>query len=307
MQLMDLYNLDNFEYISKVIDVLIKHHRHESISHQPYYYYQYEGDSNMSNYENMMHNNYIVIRATSYKEAMLINSILKIVIDGYGGILQPNLDDTGDLKHKNGKVDVCEFYKYITTSTMMLSYNNYKTNKPYHILDHDPVEIGITRKYPCVVDMNSCEEIMKNIDLPQLLNKSIQHRWTVLLKYFPDVKPDIYPPSLSEVVNVKVQYIRPHYNNLEEWCKDPNNVYIGRKGIVFINKERYPKQDSVWHNPYKIGPDGDRYTVLQKYKQHILKLLPSLDLNSLRNKKLGCWCAPEQCHGHILLELLEIC
>ena len=41
------------------------------------------------------------------------------------------------------------------------------------------------------------------------------------------------------VVNVKVNCIRPKYNNLEEWMTDPNNVYIGRKGIVFINSERF--------------------------------------------------------------------
>jgi hypothetical protein len=50
-----------------------------------------------------------------------------------------------------------------------------------------------------------------------------------------------------------VSNIRPNYKNLEEWCNDPNNVYIGRKGIVFIDSERYPKYDSIWSNPYKIN------------------------------------------------------
>ena len=44
------------------------------------------------------------------------------------------------------------------------------------------------------------------------------------------------------VVNCKVKYIRPKYNNLKEWFDDyENNYYIGRVGIVFINKERFPK------------------------------------------------------------------
>jgi hypothetical protein len=43
------------------------------------------------------------------------------------------------------------------------------------------------------------------------------------------------------VVNVKVKHIRPEYANLKEWTSDLNNVYIGRRGIVFVNKERYPK------------------------------------------------------------------
>jgi hypothetical protein len=55
------------------------------------------------------------------------------------------------------------------------------------------------------------------------------------------------------IVNVKVKYIRPKYNNLSEWMKEPNNIYIGRKGIVFIDGIRFPKQDSTWCNPYKIS------------------------------------------------------
>lgn len=42
------------------------------------------------------------------------------------------------------------------------------------------------------------------------------------------------------VVNCKVKHIRPKYNNLEEWIKDENNVYIGRKGVVFIDEKRFP-------------------------------------------------------------------
>jgi hypothetical protein len=42
------------------------------------------------------------------------------------------------------------------------------------------------------------------------------------------------------VVNCKVKYIRPEYNNLKEWMNNPNNVYIGREGVVFIDKKRFP-------------------------------------------------------------------
>ena len=63
------------------------------------------------------------------------------------------------------------------------------------------------------------------------------------------------------VVNVKVGHIRPEYDNLKEWMEDPKNVYVGRKGIVFITmedgkKERFPKNDSVFCNPFKVGKDG---------------------------------------------------
>ena len=113
------------------------------------------------------------------------------------------------------------------------------------------------------------------------------------------------------VVNCKVSYIRPKYTNLQEWCKDDNNVYIGRMGIVFINGERYPRKASKFANPYKIGKDyATREEVLLKYKTYIIDKLekdPMLrkELRSLKGKTLGCWCKPEACHGDILLELIK--
>ena len=66
---------------------------------------------------------------------------------------------------------------------------------------------------------------------------------------------------MASLSNVKVAYIRPKYKNLEKWCDDKNNAYIGRSGIVFITKngkkERYPKNDSIWANPFKVGKDGE--------------------------------------------------
>jgi hypothetical protein len=113
------------------------------------------------------------------------------------------------------------------------------------------------------------------------------------------------------VVNVKVKYIREKgYNNLEDWMSDNNNIYIGRAGIVFINKKRYPTKSSEFHNPFKIGKHGDRNDVLNKYKSYILDKIeksPELlyKLKSMKGKNLGCWCHPESCHGDILLELIK--
>lgn len=46
------------------------------------------------------------------------------------------------------------------------------------------------------------------------------------------------------VVNVKVKYIRPKYHNLKMWMDD-DNVYIGRKGVVFVDGQRFPKDSSI--------------------------------------------------------------
>jgi len=75
------------------------------------------------------------------------------------------------------------------------------------------------------------------------------------------------------VINCKCCYIRPKYNNLEEWCKDPNNIYIWRKGIGFINKIRYPTSSSIFSNPFKITKYTTRENVLDKYKVYIIDRL----------------------------------
>ena len=118
--------------------------------------------------------------------------------------------------------------------------------------------------------------------------------------------------EVTEVVNIKVAYIRPQYHDLEEWMSDPNNEYIGRSGVVFIHKPegkyRWPKRASIWANPFKIGKD-DRRSILEQYERYIVEKIhqhPEIyNLESLRGKKLGCWCHPEPCHGDILVKLLK--
>jgi hypothetical protein len=74
-------------------------------------------------------------------------------------------------------------------------------------------------------------------------------------------------------------------------CKrDEYDVYIGRP--------------SKWGNPFVVGRDGDRETVIEKYRTWIMgqdELLA--ELHELRGKRLGCWCAPQACHGDVLAEL----
>ena len=92
---------------------------------------------------------------------------------------------------------------------------------------------------------------------------------------------------------------------------DPQNVYIGRAGIVFIDGERYPKQASLWHNPFKVAKVG-RGTALDLYREYIIKKIESEnlipELLKLKGKTLGCWCKDEHgngnCHGDILVDLL---
>jgi len=115
------------------------------------------------------------------------------------------------------------------------------------------------------------------------------------------------------VVNVKVAYIRPKYQNLGEWCQKKNHIYIARRGIVFVDGERYPKKDSPWCNPYKVGAKYTREESLELYRKHLEKMLEDEDKLEefllLKGKTLGCWCKEPKkevaCHGDVILEFLE--
>ncbi len=115
------------------------------------------------------------------------------------------------------------------------------------------------------------------------------------------------------VKNVKVKNIRQEgYDNLKKWMEDKNNIYIGRKGIVFIDGKRFPTTDSLFANPYKIDENNTRNDVILKYEVYIHDLLKNNEqlkhiLLSMHNKNLGCWCKPEQCHGDILIKIINEC
>jgi hypothetical protein len=74
--------------------------------------------------------------------------------------------------------------------------------------------------------------------------------------------------------------------------KESYDVYIGR--------------GSKWGNPFKIGKDGTREAVVDKYRSW-LGFQPELmnALHELRGKVLGCWCKPKPCHGDVLVEIIE--
>ena len=113
------------------------------------------------------------------------------------------------------------------------------------------------------------------------------------------------------VVNCRVANIRPKYKDLSDWIADEKNIYVGRRGVVFVNGARYPPVASNFANPFKIGKDGTREEVLKKYESYITKKLEEdpvllLELKTLKGKNLGCWCHPDPCHGDILLKLLKM-
>jgi hypothetical protein len=79
---------------------------------------------------------------------------------------------------------------------------------------------------------------------------------------------------------------------------EPCDVYVGPALADF------PR--SQWHCPF--GPDDqppDRYALFQFFeylfsRRDLLALVPHL-----RGKRLGCWCSPSLCHGHVLAALAD--
>lgn len=72
-----------------------------------------------------------------------------------------------------------------------------------------------------------------------------------------------------------------------------DSVYIGR--------------GSKWGNKFKIGIDGSRSEVIDKYEEW-LKVQDDLlnSLSELEGKPLVCFCKPRACHGDILIKVLNM-
>lgn len=72
-----------------------------------------------------------------------------------------------------------------------------------------------------------------------------------------------------------------------------NSVYIGR--------------GTKWGNPFRIGIDGTRTEVIEKYRIYLLNnpQLIKEAKEELSGKDLICFCSPKQCHGEVLRDYVE--
>ena len=77
------------------------------------------------------------------------------------------------------------------------------------------------------------------------------------------------------------------------------DIYIGRA----CNMGGWNLPESKWHNPFTSKNYGDRAIIL--YEEYIRKSPVISDIEELRGKRIGCWCHPAQCHGDILLKILD--
>ena len=76
-------------------------------------------------------------------------------------------------------------------------------------------------------------------------------------------------------------------------------VYIGRA----INMGGWRLPASPWANPFR----GERADVVKKYEAYLrapAQMALRERLGELAGKTLCCWCAPEVCHGDVLIKMI---
>jgi len=88
-----------------------------------------------------------------------------------------------------------------------------------------------------------------------------------------------------------------------------------KKGTKVVNKraaayDTYIGRGSVFGNPYKIGEDGNRRDVIERYREYFYDRIgvdPAFrhQVLALKGQVLGCFCAPQACHGDVIVEFLE--
>lgn len=85
---------------------------------------------------------------------------------------------------------------------------------------------------------------------------------------------------------------------------------MGMGRVVNVRREAYDVhigRGGRWGNPYRLGQHGNREQVIERYRQ-LLKAavrqgrVSVQELAELHGKRLGCYCAPKHCHGHVLVK-----
>lgn len=81
-----------------------------------------------------------------------------------------------------------------------------------------------------------------------------------------------------------------HHPGVKDRVNHADALYVGRP--------------TKWGNPFEIGLDEDRASVVIKYEEWLMKNEELLsEVGELRGENLACWCAPLVCHADVLIRL----
>ena len=89
---------------------------------------------------------------------------------------------------------------------------------------------------------------------------------------------------------------------------DDPRVYSKRKGAEMAPPDAvYVGRGTPFGNPFRIGRDGDRDQVVERYAYWLSRAEQTGLVMQIRHqlcgKDLVCWCAPLPCHADVLLEV----
>lgn len=94
-----------------------------------------------------------------------------------------------------------------------------------------------------------------------------------------------------------------HIQHIPDEVSRDDVVYIGRRN------NRYGLLGSKWQNRFRIAKGHTREEAIEQYRKWFTETISMGELwealPELRGKVLACWCAPQPCHGDVLIELLN--
>jgi hypothetical protein len=91
----------------------------------------------------------------------------------------------------------------------------------------------------------------------------------------------------------------------------PSNRVVNLRNLPHSNTEIvYIGRPSIFGNPYRIGYDGTRVEVIQKYELYVVDRIKHDPwfrdaVKGLHGKLLSCWCRSLPCHGDVLVKIAE--
>jgi len=82
---------------------------------------------------------------------------------------------------------------------------------------------------------------------------------------------------------------------------------LKREGVLGKTPGIFIGRPSPFGNPFKIGRDGTRAQVIEKYRVYLSQKpdLVEKARRELKGQNLLCFCAPDLCHGDVLLALVN--
>ena len=77
--------------------------------------------------------------------------------------------------------------------------------------------------------------------------------------------------------------------------------------MVYVGRVANPEGvSSWWANPFRVGRDGSRSQVVEKFCDHIKKGKAKEGIEGLAGKTLVCQCREDQeCHADVLIDLVK--